>query len=372
MNKILFIIISFAGGGAERLLTHLLKHLKRDSFEKVVVIFEKRIDYKNIPEDVRIICLNKKRAIDFFKLIISLGNIIRKERPSLIHAHLTYANYLTVLARYFSKYKVPLILTEQTHLGHSLKEERFSFFKKEIVKNLYPKANRIVAVSNGVKRNLVEDFGISEKKIKVIYNSVDITIIEELSKEEVAHPWFKEEIPIVVTCGRLVTPKNYPLLLRSFQRVLRKTDAKLIIIGKGEERKNLESLTISLGIEKSVAFLGFQNNPFKYIAKSDIFVLSSDFEGLPNVLIEAMACGVPVISTRCPSGPDEIITDGENGLLVPVGDEEALTQAILRLLEDKELRKKLAKAGKKKAEEFRIEKIIGEYEKLFKEVINGQ
>lgn len=372
MNKILFIIPSLAGGGAERLLTHLLRHLKRDSFEKVAVIFEKRIDYKDIPEDVRIICLNKKRAIDFFKVIISLGNIIRKERPSLIHAHLTYANYLTVLARYLSKYKVPLILTEHTHLGHNIRMERFCFLKKELIKKLYPKASRIVAVSNGVKRNLVEDFGICEEKIKVIYNPVDITLIEELAKEEVGHPWFKEESPIIVACGRLVAPKNYPLLLRSFQRVLRETDAKLIIIGEGEARKSLESLTTFLGIEKSVAFLGFKYNPFKYIARSDIFVLSSNWEGFGNVLIEAMACGVPVISTRCPSGPDEIITNGVNGLLVPVGDEGALTEAILRLLQDKGLRERLAKAGRKRAEDLRVEKIIGEYEKLFNEAINVQ
>ncbi len=141
--------------------------------------------------------------------------------------------------------------------------------------------------------------------------------------------------------------------------------SRLVILGDGGKRSNLEKLARQLGIERQVTFLGFQTNPFKYLARSDIFVLSSLWEGFALVIVEAMACGIPVISTRCPSGPDEIITDGVNGLLVPVADETALAEAILRLLKDKKLAVKLAQAGTKRAEDFAITKIIKQYEAIF-------
>ena len=120
---------------------------------------------------------------------------------------------------------------------------------------------------------------------------------------------------------------------------------------------NLENYTKELDISHNVVFLGFQSNPFKYLSRATVFVLSSLWEGFGNVIIEAMACGIPVISTRCPSGPDEIITNEVNGLLVPVGDMNALAKAILRLLEDESLRKRIAEAGRKRAEDFRVKLI---------------
>jgi glycosyltransferase involved in cell wall biosynthesis len=178
-------------------------------------------------------------------------------------------------------------------------------------------------------------------------------------------------LPVIVACGRLTAQKNHPLLLNSMALVLKQTDARLLILGKGEKKDELEKLTQSLGIEKKVFFLGFKKNHHKYIARSSIFVLSSDWEGFSSVIMEAMACGVSVISTRCPSGPDEIITDGVNGLLVPVGDADAMAGAILRLLKDETLRKKLADAGRSRSEDFRVEKMVAGYEKVFGEAAGG-
>jgi glycosyltransferase involved in cell wall biosynthesis len=170
--------------------------------------------------------------------------------------------------------------------------------------------------------------------------------------------------PVIIACGRLTYPKNYQLLLEAFARTQKQINSRLLILGQGEERTSLGELTHKLEIQDKVIFLGFQKNPFKYMAISDIFVLSSRWEGFPNVILEAMACGVPVISTRCPYGPDEVITDGINGILVPVGDKDVMADAIIRLLKDKKLREQLIMGGTKRAEDFRIEKMVAEYEMM--------
>ena len=161
----------------------------------------------------------------------------------------------------------------------------------------------------------------------------------------------------------MIYQKNYPLLLEAFATTQKQVDSKLLILGQGEDRVSLEKLTHKLGIQKKVFFLGFQKNPYKYMAASDIFVLSSFWEGFANVVIEAMACGIPVISTRC-YGPEEIITGGRNGILIPGENPEAMAGAIIRLLKDKRSAGHIAREGRKRAEDFRVEKMIVEYGKV--------
>jgi len=368
-REILFVIPSLAGGGAERILILLLKYLDRSRFKPVLVVFNTENAYKqDLPSDVPVVCLKKKNRFDFFRLVRSFSRIIRKEKPSLIFSFLTYTNYLTILARNLVDLRIPLLLSEHNNLNWSLKNQKFKRIKKILIRNLYPKATGIICVSRGVKENFITNYKIPENKCFVIYNMVDIERIKKLVNEEINHPWFKENIPVIITCGRLTVQKNYPLLLRAMSLALKKVNTRLLILGKGEDRSKLERYVKELGISHNVEFLGFQSNPFKYMSRATIFVLSSLWEGFGNVIIEAMACSVPVISTRCPFGPEEIITNGVNGLLVPVGDANALTNAILRLLKNESLRRRLAKAGRKRAEDFRVEKIVAEYERLFEEV----
>jgi len=295
-----------------------------------------------------------------------LSRIIKKETPFAICAFLTYTNYSSILAKMISGNKTPLLLSERNNLSINLKNERLTFIKKILIRNLYPKANAIIALSEGVKRDLIVNFRINEEKCNVIYNGIDLDNIEILSMEPVDHPWFNENIPVIIACGRLTKQKNYPMLLKAMGIIKKKQPVRLLILGDGEERSKLESLTSEFGVRDSIDFLGFQKNPFKFMAKATLFVLPSSWEGFGNVLIEAMACGVPIISTNCPYGPDEIITDGINGILIPVNDEKALSEAIMRLFKNNSLRKRLAEEGRKRAEDFRIEKMVAEYERLFK------
>lgn len=370
-NKVLFVIPSLGGGGAEKVLVLLLKHLDRNRFKPLLVVFDREKAYdKDFYRDAPIICLNKKNRFDFFRLVWKLSRVIRKERPSLILSFLTYTNYLTVLAHGLAKLKVPLFLGEHNNLTCSLRNEKFAKIKEILVCRLYRRSTGVISVSKGVREDLITNYKIPEEKCLLIYNCIDIELIKGLVNEKVNHPWFKEDIPVVINCGRLTLQKNYPLLLEAMNLILKDgNNFRLLILGKGEDHSKLEKLAKDLGISRNVMFLGFQSNPFKYISRSLVFVLSSLWEGFGNVIIEAMACGVPVVSTRCPSGPDEIINDGVNGLLVPSEDVDALAKVILRLLKDESLRSRLAKAGMKRAEDFRIEKMVSEYEKCFEKAI---
>jgi glycosyltransferase involved in cell wall biosynthesis len=173
---------------------------------------------------------------------------------------------------------------------------------------------------------------------------------------------------VVVAFGRLISRKGFDDLLKAFRIVRDKMKSRLIIIGDGEEHNNLQNLSYSLSLEDDVTLTGYLDNPYEILSSADVFVLSSRWEGFGNVIIEAMACGVPVISTDCPYGPNEIITHGVNGLLVPVGDVQAMAEAIVTLLRDRALRTSLAEAGRKRAQDFSVDKMVAEYEKVFERV----
>jgi glycosyltransferase involved in cell wall biosynthesis len=245
------------------------------------------------------------------------------------------------------------------------RQDKFSWLRRFLTRFLYPQADLIHCVSQGVKADLVHNFSLSPDKITVICNPVDLEKITGMAKEEVNHAWFQEDVPIIIACGRLTAAKNYPLMLRALNRVNESTPARLIILGEGEERGYLEDYAGKIGASEYVDFLGFQANPFKYMARSTVLVLSSSWEGFGRVIVEAMACELPVVSTRCPCGPEEIITPGVNGLLVPVNQEIELAEAILGAIRNESLRQKFAAAGKQRAADFGVDHILGQFEEMF-------
>ena len=367
-KKITFIIPSLVSGGAERVLIHLINHLNNEKYSICLVLFEDILDYK---EDLRfsgeIVCLDKKSRWDFFKLIFKLRKTLRTYQPDVVLSFLYYTNIVTVMASLFLKRKFKLILCERNYPPEYLPKIRLGYLKKWLMRFTYRKADKILTVSKSIARVLEEDFNIKSEKIKTIYNPVVLEEIKDKYQKEMKHPFFEDErAQIIISVGRLVEQKRVDRLLRAFSLVRKKQDrVYLIILGEGELRKELENLSLELRVDKWTDFVGFQSNPYAWIRKADIFVLSSDFEGFPNVILEAMACGTPVVSTDCPSGPNEIIVNGKNGILVPTEDEKAMAEAILKLLTNDNLRKRFFEEGKKKAETLRIEKILPQYEELF-------
>lgn len=366
-KRVLFVIPSLEGAGAQRVVAMLLEHLDRERFQPLLTLFEDRCDYP-VPEDVPVTCLNKKSRYSLPRLIWRLARTYKKERPDVVLSFMNYTNLISILARKFSGNKPKLFLSERIHASIGLKSDPDPLSRIKVLATpwLYPHCDGIICVSRGVGDDLVTSFGVPREKIEVIHNPVDIDRILTLAQENIDHPWFaRKDRPIIIAMGRLTGQKGYPYLLRAFTKVRLNFPCRVVILGEGEQRGALKALAKELGIVEEVAFLGFQKNPYRYLAQADLFVLSSLFEGFPNTVTEAMACGTPVVATRCPSGPEEIITDGVNGLLVPVADEEALAEAMLRLLHDSEFSTKLAKEGRRRVDDFAVKKIVQAYEAAF-------
>ena len=230
-----------------------------------------------------------------------------------------------------------------------------------MAKYTYKFSDEIVAVSEGVADDLSKVIGIERGKIEVIYNPVVSKELIQKSNEPVNHPWFLSDTPVILSVGNLRPQKNFGLLLKSFKSLLREEDAKLIIAGEGPQREYLEKQVQNLNLDDDVELPGYVENVYSYMSCADLFTLSSNREGLPTVLIEALACGCPVVSTDCPSGPREVLKNGKYGKLVPVGDSYQLTKAMKSSLANNHDTQKLMNVAKR----YSTEKAYDNYESLF-------
>lgn len=366
-NKLLFVIPSLCGGGAERVALHIINHLDKDKYNIRLVIFERILDYKkDLFSPVRIICLDKKSRWDFFKLILKLRRVIKDFKPDTIISLLHYTNIIAVLSCLWLVNKPRVIVCEHSYHRKYLPLTRVRRLRKLLMKFTYGKTDMIIAISERMRESMIVDFNLNSDKIIVIYNPIPLEIIRNLANEEIQNDFFNGKSgQIIITVGRLTQLKRFDRLIKAFALLRQEKEVYLLILGQGELLNELKDLSRKLTVNEYIRFIGFKDNPFTWISKSDLFILSSDFEGFPMVILEAMACGTPVISTDCPSGPGEIITNGKNGILVPPADEEALAEAMLTLLKNENLRKKFSQEGRRRAEDFRIEKILPQYEKLF-------
>lgn len=291
---------------------------------------------KEVGSGVRVVDLGASRVI---ASLPGLVRYIRRERPQAILSALSYANIVAIWARFISRVPTTLVVSERNTLTQSIGSSILlrSRFIPWLMRISYPRADAVVAVSGGVAADLATVIGLSSRKISVIYNPVVGPELLRKADEEVEHPWVDESAsPIVLAVGRLTRQKDYQTLVSAFAQVRSGRPARLIILGEGEARTPLEQQVRSLGIADDVLLPGFVENPFSWMRRAAVFVLSSRWEGLPGVLIQAMACGVPVVSTDCPSGPAEILEDGKWGRLCQVGDAAALALAIGRTLDENE------------------------------------
>ncbi len=361
--KVIFFLGGLGGGGAERVASNLMQHLNRNRFNITLVLCEDEVSY-SIPDDIKKYVLYNKKMRFFNQLtkILNFYSILIKEKPDVILSFMEYPNIINVLFKYIFPFRdIKHVIS--VHIVESM------YFQKKywrVLNFFYSKADVIICVSKGVVKDLIENFGIQKDKLVVIYNPFDSKNIDKIKNEEIHDAWFKNNNPKIIAVGSLDKRKGHDYLLRAF-KIVRENEinANLIILGEGKERDNIKNLAKDLKIEDHVMLPGFKENPYKYLKNSSVFVLSSIYEGFANVLVEAMVCSVPVIATRCPSGPEEIITDGVNGLLVPIKDEKALAEAMIDLLKDKNKSERLAKEGRKRAEDFEVNKIVRAYEDVF-------
>lgn len=373
LKKVFFVIPALTGGGAERVMLLILKSIDRNKIEPILVLFEKKGEFlSELPDDIDVKVLKGKRSryglqwLIFFKL----AKLLAREQPDLIVSFMWYANLVALLAKFFSRSKCGVIVSERYGLSVSYERRIEEIIRGITIFFFYPKADSIIVNSKEMGVQLNQRFRIAPEKITVIYNPIDLEKVREICREDVTHPWCKENIPVIVSAGRLTKQKGFSYLIKAV-RILNSEGVmcRLMLLGEGDEKESLKKLVKDLKIDDNVDFVGFQKNPYKYFVRSTVFVLSSLYEGFPNVLLEALALGVPSVATRCPTGPEELITDGLNGILVPPADEKVLAAVIKRLLTDEALRKQLSEAGRERARDFDLEKISKQYENI---IIHGE
>lgn len=285
-----------------------------------------------VSDAVRLVDLRASRPS---RAIPALVRYLRQNRPKAVMSALTHTNIALAIAHRLAKVSSRCVLSERADLRVCLLEER-TYFDRIITRLLgrlvYPWADAIVAVSQGVAESVVETFGLRSDHVHVIYNPIDADDIRRLSQQdEGKFPW-PEGVPVVVSVGRLVPQKDYSCLINAFARLNDEFPCYLAILGDGEERDRLERLIGILGLSSRIWLPGFKPNPYPWMAKASLLVLSSRWEGLPGVLLEGLALGLPIVSTDCPSGPAEVLEHGRFGTLVPPGDPEKLALAMAKVL----------------------------------------
>lgn len=332
MLRIAIFLLYFGGGGAERVLLNLGCGLAEQGFQIDLVLGKAWGPHlKKVPPQIRIVDLQASQTL---ASLLALSRYLRQERPLALLSAMHYGNEMALWAKRLARVSTRVIVTEHNTLSQSLRNK--TKLKNRLiplcVRYFYPWADEIVAVSQGVARDLARISGLPCKRIQTIYNPVVTPELLEKAKAPLDHPWFKPgEPPVILGVGKLEAQKDFPTLLRAFALVRRVRPSRLIILGWGPDRSQLEALIRDLGTEEDVALLGYVENPYNYMAHASVFALSSAWEGLPTVLVEAMALGTPVVSTDCESGPSEILDDNRYGILTPVGDPQGLANGILEI-----------------------------------------
>lgn len=372
--KISIYINSLAGGGAERVVSYLAPYLHKK--QKVYVVLNNATIAYTLPEDLPIIYLSSKKEkqngllklLNLPFLAYRYAKFLKKEQITHSFSLLTRPCYVNIMARWFTNHNYKLIISERNYpsmqYGGSSAQARIN---RRLVKWLYPKADLVISNAKASAQDLVENFGVNPSKTATIYNPI---AIDKISAIEPKTDFFNTAYVNAVSVGRLVKEKNHSFLLDAIEPF---KNMRLYIFGEGELRGSLEEKIKDLGLENRVYLMGFGSNPFQYLKAADFFLFGSLNEGFPNVLLEAMCCGLPIISTNCKSGPDEMLelkeakTDDimftDYGILTPIEDVCLMQKAIHYVLDSPDYLVKRKPFLKRRIIDFEKETILKLYEK---------
>ncbi len=322
------------GGGAERACLRLAQGMVHaGEAVDLILVRGEGIYLKDVPPGVRLTVLGAPRVS---RAIMPLASHIRATRPRAVLSALTHTNLATIAAVRLSGTGARIVVSERNQISAKARTAR-DWWERGLYRAVpmaYRFADKIVAVSEGVAADLVRFGRLPERKVGVIHNPVFEAGLDTLSGTGCPHPWLAAgNPPVILAAGRLHPQKGFDVLLDAFAQVRAQMNCRLIIVGEGEARGRLEARVDALDLAGDVDMPGFSDNPFALMARAGCFVLSSRWEGFPNALVEAMACGAPVVATDCPSGPREIL--GGIAPLVPVGDARALGEAVLKTLRNR-------------------------------------
>lgn len=357
------------GGGAERAMLHLAQGFIQYGIKTDLVVAEAEGAYLDmLPAGLKLVNLQAKAPVLVSKTL-ALRQYLQRVQPDVLLSALDIASSAT-WAKRLAGVSTRVVMCVQTNLSQQFRDHQpltGGKIRPQLVRWFYPWADQIIAASAGVAANVAVITNLSSENISVIYNPVVTSAMKAKMQTAIAHPWFAPGAPpVILGVGRLVTQKDFPTLIRAFAILRQQRQARLMILGEGDQRAKLEALVKDLDLTNDVALPGFVENPYAYMAKASVFALSSIFEGFGNVVAEALAAGTPVVSTDCESGPAEILANGQYGKLVPVRDETALASAIAITLDQPRDSNRL----QQRAEAFSVNTVTQQYLQVLQPEMN--
>jgi N-acetylgalactosamine-N,N'-diacetylbacillosaminyl-diphospho-undecaprenol 4-alpha-N-acetylgalactosaminyltransferase len=371
-RRIAFVINSLAGGGAERVFSSILSaSFPANGDDLSVVLLDREEQAYELPRELRRFQLDCGHSLALS--IGRLARLLRRERADLTVSFLTRANVAAAIAMILRRQ--PFIISERVDTSAHLATGRFAWASRLLVRLTYRRAMAVIAVSDGVADTLVRDFGVDRRRIAVVFNPVDGDLIALRAAEEPAIEIHPDDC---IAMGRLVPNKNFALAVEAFARA--NVPGRLVLLGQGPLHAELRALGDSLGLGERLVMPGFVANPYAVMARARLFILSSNAEGFPNALVEAMAVGLPVVATDCRAGPsqilatalnDRVMANGQGGVLVRPNDVDAMASAIARM-SDRSICGDFSKSGRRRAADFGLHETVECYWRVIEAALGNQ
>lgn len=367
------------GGGTQRRFLALAQAFAQAGHRADVVVASAAGDFRDrVPAAARLFRLDfasssflRRRGLRVAAAVGRLARYLEAEAPDVLLASSSPANLAALAARARSaggwSRQLPVVISVNVDLAAALQGRHYlhACLLRLMVRRYYPQAKAVIAISEGVAASVIAVAGVTPERVVTIPNPVDTAAIRQQAALPLAHPWLAPGAPpLILAVGKLKPQKDFETLLRAFAKLRAARPANLVILGEGEWRARLTALAFDLGLGASIELPGFVGNPYAWMARAALFVLSSRWEGFSNVLAEALAVGCPVVSTDCPSGPAELLEDGALGPLVPVGDAAALAAAMAASLDRPAARDRLTA----RADAFSVERAAARYLAVLEEV----
>ena len=370
-RKVCFVLPSLNGGGAERAAVQILNGLDPNRWDRSMFLFAREGPY--LAEVDPAIAITSADSASRWGRWRALRSFVARERPDLVMAFLSFFSVLS--AARAANTRATVMFNLQTPMSAFLTDADYHWRRSwhkaafaAVARVGYAAADLIIATSHGVARDLTGSFGIDPDRIRVLANPVDLDRVRAAIAEPIDAAILPPgEAPLIVAAGRLAEAKNYPLMIDAFAMLRQRMPARLCILGQGELEGELRLLIAARGLSGAVSLAGFQANPWKYIAKADVFLLTSRYEGFGNVLIEAMACGVPVVATAS-AGTRDIVEPDIDGVLIDSHTPEAVSAALRRVLEHRELRASMSRQAAASAERFAAPRVAARYDQVLQQV----
>lgn len=364
--RVALFLPNLGGGGAERVFALLAEGLAARGIDTEVVLV--RAEGPHLAAVKAVVPVVDLHVRSTRHSLLPLARYLRRRRPDVLVTALDHANIVAVWSRKLARVPTAVVITHHLAVPSSPNSSRSARLWSGLRARFYPWADAIVTVSRDSGDALARGLGVPRDRVDVILNPVITADLVALGTVAVDHPWFAAgQPPVLIGIGRLSRQKDFPTLIRAFAQLRRQRNVRLMILGEGTDRHELEALVHELGVTDDVALPGFVNNPYAYLARAAAFVLSSIYEGLPTVVIEALALGTPVVSTDCRTGPREILEDGLLGRLVPIRDPEALAAAIAATLDETH-----APVPSELLQPYRQADAVDNYVRLFERVLTAR